>query len=672
MDLKITERTFGIELEYADLDKKSVYFPAPFTWDEEEVIHNTDSTRGTVKARYGGEINTPPMRLTHADTDVFKRIVESCKANGAIARRDCGVQVHIFIGDLTVEELKRIYYLSYHTTDILKDLCHLPPYSDEQKYRPSPTSEFYQRIKVANSFNEVQRIFENSHNKGYVRHFVNVASYFVRQTVEFRLFNSTTDTREIANCILFAYRFVDYALAHTEDDFKAIKTVEDFVIKVKVSTALPELPPPLIFFSSIREMDKGKTTHKAVDISKPFMSELIKSTGDTVICVNPQSYSTEIRLSETKTVKVYCNDELNDLMYQIAKDGLRIHYANTLKELEALNGDDAVKQIAALMVFRKIFKWFKDNATYEKRLASIKAVISRTYDNALPSAQRIVGFLSACEYHRGTLNDALNETGDVFFQYDDYASNRTVVDGLRRHSDYKGVFDRKRTHYLGVVENIKTDTDLFLISDYPYHNMEKVYKMGKRCLYSTRKVATAITYKQSHKAIVEVALPPDTLAICDASKLQIVHVPGYQFKQIQEQFVKKIEHFSVPSFPFFVFYDSYLIGAFGFSFTRVKEYDIVLMSDFSTNNHIPRLAKLILLCVKSKFTKRWLSRKLQGNVETCFTKAFTHKPVSMKYRGPFKKVSQERNCLIYETTLGQAGSYEDIITEYQNQISRMK
>ena len=62
-----------------------------------------------------------------------------------------------------------------------------------------------------------------------MRHFVNIASYFVRQTVEFRLFNSTTEFSEIMDCIMFTYRFVDYALKHTEEDFKAIKSVDDFV-----------------------------------------------------------------------------------------------------------------------------------------------------------------------------------------------------------------------------------------------------------------------------------------------------------------------------------------------------------------------------------------------------------------------------------------------------------
>lgn len=298
MELRITERTFGIELELANVEKRKIYFPSDYTWDEEEVIHNTDGTRGTISARYGGEINTPPMHLCHKDLDTFRKVVESCAENGAVARRDCGVQVHIFVGDLTLDELKNIYYLTYHATDLLKDLCHLPPYSDEQRYRPSPTLEFYERVQKAQSFSELQRAFENSHNKGYVRHFVNIASYFVRGTVEFRLFNTTTDFQEIMNCIMFAYRYVDYALKHNEDDFRAIKTVEQMVSTIKLPSALPALPPSLIFFSSIREMDVGATAHSAVDLTKSMLNVLVKNTGDQLVCVNPYSFSTEVRLSK--------------------------------------------------------------------------------------------------------------------------------------------------------------------------------------------------------------------------------------------------------------------------------------------------------------------------------------------------------------------------------------
>ena len=48
MELKITERTFGIELELANVEKRKIFFPSDYQWDEEEVIHNTDGTRGTI------------------------------------------------------------------------------------------------------------------------------------------------------------------------------------------------------------------------------------------------------------------------------------------------------------------------------------------------------------------------------------------------------------------------------------------------------------------------------------------------------------------------------------------------------------------------------------------------------------------------------------------------
>ena len=672
MELKITERTFGIELEYADLNKRNVYFPDPFTWDEEEVIHNTDATRGTVAARYGGEINTPPMLLRHKDIDVFRKIVESCKANGAVARRDCGVQVHIFIGDLTVEELKRIYYLSYHTTPILKELCQLPPYNDKQRYRPSPTCDFYKRMQKAETFVDIRSIFENSHNKGFVRHFVNVASYFVRQTVEFRLFNSSTEFSEIMDCILFAYRFVDYALKHTEEDFKAIKSVDDFVTKLKVAKHYPDLPPPLLYFWSIKKMDIGETSHKAVGISKAFMSELIKNTGSEVTCVNPRMFSTEIRMSATKKVKVYCNDELNDLLYQIVHDGLRITYDESLKELRDLCEDTAVSQVACLLLFAKIYKFFGDNETYRRKLESIKAILPTSYTKAIVAAQRVVDFLQNCEYHRGTLNDAIAEqTGDIYFNFDDYSKNRTAIGYLKAHSDYSGTFEKKRTHYLGIVENLPEDRSLFVISEFPCHNMEKIYKNGSLILYSTRKATGDITYRRSGIKFIDIVTPPDNLVIDDASKLKIVYCKGEYFRQAEEMFMKKIQTIGTATFPYFVFYDNYLLGGFGFAISRVKEYDLTLRADFATNNKVPRLAKFILLCVLSKYLKRHVSRVLKREIENCYTKAFTQKPVSMKYRGMFRKVSNERNCIVYDAILGTKGDFQDIINEYQKQLSRI-
>ena len=103
MELGITERTFGLEIEYADVDKSKVFFPQGYEWDEEEFIFNTDGTKGTPSHRFGGEINTPPMHLCWKDYNTLKSVIESFRDNGAMARYGIGIDVHIYVGDLTLK-----------------------------------------------------------------------------------------------------------------------------------------------------------------------------------------------------------------------------------------------------------------------------------------------------------------------------------------------------------------------------------------------------------------------------------------------------------------------------------------------------------------------------------------------------------------------------------------
>ena len=80
---------------------------------------------------------------------------------------------------------------------------------------------------------------------------------------------------------------------------------------------------------------------------------------------------------------------------------------------------------------------------------------------------------------------------------------------------------------------------------------------------------------------------------------------------------------------------------------------------------MPRLSKLILLCIKSQPAFRSISRKNLCLVSKIYTKVYTHNPVSMKYRGLFRKVEQTPNSLIYDTELGTSGSIQDVINKYQ-------
>ena len=181
-----------------------------------------------------------------------------------------------------------------------------------------------------------------------------------------------------------------------------------------------------------------------------------------------------------------------------------------------------------------------------------------------------------------------------------------------------------------------------------------------------------ISSKTEKAVIMSFQEPPNELQINDLSVLKIVPVKSSIFLQAQHVYVKKVEKISKCRFAYLVFYDKYLIGGFGFDYPKMQEYDVWLLSDFCTNNTIPRLSKLILLIVKSKCVQQSVSRKMHMASNTCYTKVYTHAPVSMKYRGVFKKISKEDNHLLYATELGSSGTMEEVLKKYQSYLKSKK
>lgn len=670
--MRILERTFGLEMEYADVDKHNAILPKGFEWDKVETIHNTDGTIGTFRNRYGGEINTVPMLFNHNAKVSLKELLDSLCSNGAISRRDLALQVHIYVGDLDIESIKKIFYLCYHTSEILKEICHEPPYSDEQRYRPSPTLQYYQRIKEVKDFQGLRQVLENSSNKGFVRHFVNISSYFVRETIEFRLFNSTTDYYKLLNCILFAYRFIDYALSHQEDDFRKIKTVNDFQREVKAPLDLPALPPTLLYFSSIKDQDRGNLYHKALDISKPLLSVLSDNVGKEISCVNPLLYSVEVRLLGSKHVTIYNNDEFHHIIYQVAKCGLKIEYTAKAAFLQDFNSDNPANQVACLLIIHKLKKLFNDNEYSIMNLEAYKSEMDVTFPKALKAAKNICCLLESSIYKLGTLNNALDDGGEVFFQFDDYRKYRTTVSVLRKNSDYTGSFQKSRTQYNGIPASIGNAASLCMVSTNPYLPLPKIAQVRDKYFYKTNSGKALISSKTEKADVVSFPEPPNDLQINDLSLLKIYPVKSNILKQAQKTYIKKVEKISGCRFAYLVFYDKYLIGGFGFDYPKMHEYDIWLLSDFCTNNTIPRLSKLILLIVKSKLVQQSVSRKMHMATSTCYTNVYTHAPVSMKYRGVFNKISREDNHLLYATELGSSGTMEEVLKRYQSYLKSKK
>ena len=678
-EIAITKRTFGIEWELADVIRANVNMPNGFVWDKDEIVQNTDMSEGRKSVPKGGELNTPPMVLGQKSRIDLKTFIDSAVQNGAVAIRDLALQVHIYIGDLTLNEVKNIFYLSYYTSNLLKDICHTPEYSDEQIYRPSPTLEKYKGVKSATDFRGIERVFENNSVKGYDRCIVNIASYFKRQTVEFRCFNSTTDYWEMLRCVMFAYRFVDYAITHTENDFKNIQSINDFKNEINAPLSLPKCPPPLIYYSSVEDQNKDIYIHPAIDLNKKFFSVLVENTGSNLTCVNPKLYLSEIKLSKYKNIIIFNNVELNHIVNLIAKGELKIHYSEFATFLEEHNSNVNEIQLALLLIFHNIKNNFKTQDYYVQQLESIKDSFDATFIEAKKVAKQLIEFLNKCEYHQGTLNDAITNGGDIFFQFDSYKKHHSTLQYLKKNSDYSLSFTKQITYYNDVTENLPDATSLSMISTNQYLPMNKIAKSGDKVFYSTRQsVNNKIDYKKTEAEIFTFSEPNDDIRIIDADKLKIVQCSPSQLKYFQTKYIKKVRKVSWCKFGYLVFYDKDLLGGFGFEYSKIVDFDLWLLSDFCTNNNIPRLSKLILLCIKSKQVHRSISRATGRYIQKIYTKVYTHAPVSMKYRGLFEKFDKSKwkekdvfeDYLMYVTELGSIKDNQEIINKYQESIKR--
>ena len=97
-----------------------------------------------------------------------------------------------------------------------------------------------------------------------------------------------------------------------------------------------------------------------------------------------------------------------------------------------------------------------------------------------------------------------------------------------------------------------------------------------------------------------------------------------------------------------VFLDGYLFGFLIFSLERYNRDGVYMLSDFVVRSSVPRLSKLLLLVSVSTEVRHLIRSSLVVPAQVIKTTAFTHKPVSMKYRGVYKLSKRGDGFLNYE------------------------
>lgn len=690
VDSDIKNRTFGIEIEMCNLERAKVTLPEGYSWSKEESIDNTDCSSNK---QFGGEVNTPPLHLCCLkELHDLRSVYESMVAAGGKIKWSIDTHVHIYVGDLSVDQLKKVYLFFYVCYPYFKRYAKISDW-DENIFnaKPIPTEKYFEGVKNAQTFDELQTLFTNQSKKGFIRHAVNTSAYFKTKTIEFRTFHATDDFYRAMNCVYSAYRIFYYAISHELEDYQSITSYKQFCEVTGLKYDTPDELCPLLYqgnpYSAIEAFMTMPLPYNSEMVSALY--DAVKANGHKEICiVNGFMYYYELFFLDKVEVSIYCQDAYCYLLYMLANGKTSLTYKDKLAWLEDYNNPTPSRQLALALYAVKLQKYFmsesaRNSAVFEALKIKARESIEKTEE----ANERLMRLLTTCDFHVGTLEEAIKNKKVIFFNYGRIEKKqKRAFKLISENSDLKSDFSVARNDYYNLVESIPSDSYFYYFSNSPYlRNLHKIAmwnnssgerRSAGRFLYCNKPTAqnNASTSYSSYRIECNEIVPPDDLEITDANKLKIERVDASLLHCLQKKYIKKVDQCSVCTYAFAVKYDKYTLGGFGFTLPQHKGYDLFQLTDFCTNNAIPRLSKLILYCIQSVGVQRYLSRRMHKLCEKVISCAYTHKPVSMKYRGVYKKVKEHctSSYLAYEGILGIYPTNKEIIEKYQKSLKNGK
>lgn len=673
-----------------NLERSKVSLPEGYSWSKDEQIYNTD---GSTNKSFGGEVNTPPLHICCLkDLHDLRSVYESMVVAGGKIKWSIDTHVHIYAGDLPVDQIKKVFLFFYVCYPYFKKYAHISDW-DELVFnaQPVPTEKYFEGVKNAQTFDELQNLFTNQSKKGFIRHAVNISAYFKTKTIEFRTFHATDDFYRAMNCVYSAYRIFYYAISHELEDYQSITSYQQFCEVTGLKYDVPNELCPLLYqgnpYSAIETFMTAPLSYNSEMVSA--LHDAVITNGHKEICiVNGFMYYYELFFLDKVEVSIYCQDAYCYLLYMLANGKTSLTYKDKLAWLEDYNNPTPSRQLALALYAVKLQKYFmsesaRNSAVFEALKIKARESIEKTEE----ANERLMRLLTTCDFHIGTLEEAIKNKKVIFFNFGRMEKKqKRAFKLISENSDLKLDFSVESNDYYNLVESIPSDSYFYYFSNSPYlRNLHKIAmwnnssgerRSAGRFLYCNKPTAqnNASTSYSSYRIECNEIVPPDDLEITDASKLIIERVNPPLLHCLQKKYIKKVDQCSVCQFAFVVKYDKYTLGGFGFTLPQHKGYDLFQLTDFCTNNAIPRLSKLILYCIQSVGVQRYLSRRMRKLCEKVISCAYTHKPVSMKYRGVYKKVKEHctSSYLAYEGILGIYPTNKEIIDKYQKSLKNGK
>lgn len=170
---------------------------------------------------YSCEVVTPILQ--YEDLPDLENIVNALKAAGAVANESCGIHVHVDGANHTPESLTRLLSFAVGRQDLFYEALNVG--AERMNYCRKMDKSLLRRIKQGElSREDMKQAWYSRANGGYDGgvseahynssryHGINLHAYFTKGTVEFRLFNSTTEADTVKSYIQFCLAMSAWAL----------------------------------------------------------------------------------------------------------------------------------------------------------------------------------------------------------------------------------------------------------------------------------------------------------------------------------------------------------------------------------------------------------------------------------------------------------------------------
>lgn len=198
------------------------------TWKimRDSSINEQRKDGGSATDNYKVEFVTPPLQ--YKDLELLQEIVRALRTAGGMTNSSCGIHVHVDGANHNPQSLRRLVNFMTARQDLIYEALEIGSRGNRWCKKLSPQLLSSMKQKKELTYSDAEAIWYGPANDGYSQginhehynvtryHGVNLHSYFSKETVEFRLFNSTLHAGKIKAYVQFCLAVSAWAITSTD------------------------------------------------------------------------------------------------------------------------------------------------------------------------------------------------------------------------------------------------------------------------------------------------------------------------------------------------------------------------------------------------------------------------------------------------------------------------